>query len=334
MGLVEKLSENWPPQAWQDVHLAVALSGGADSVALLRRLAELKRQHGGKGELIALHVNHQLRGKESDGDAQWCVEFCRSLEVACKVLEANVAERADADGDGLEAAARDERYRLLTEACERQGVRYLATAHSRDDNIETVLFRLLRGTGLRGLAGIATTRPLTHSLSVVRPLLSCSRAEIIEYLTVSGQDFRTDSSNASLEFTRNRIRNELLPMLRSEFNANVDESIERLAEQAGQLQSFMEGQASQLLEKSCEWTTDVGFALNTTTLNAYPPLLTVETLRLAWRRVGLPEQAMTHRLWGQLAGLVSGSASTGVLNMPGNIRAERAGDILVIERAP
>jgi tRNA(Ile)-lysidine synthase len=180
MGLIEKLDESWPAEAWRDVHVAVALSGGADSVALLRSSAELKRQHGGKGELIALHVNHQLRGAESNGDAAWCVEFCRSLELQCEVLKANVTARAEADGDGLESAARDERYRLLIAACEQRGVRYLATAHTRDDNIETVLFRLLRGTGLRGLAGIATTRPLTNSLSVVRPLLSCSRAEVID----------------------------------------------------------------------------------------------------------------------------------------------------------
>jgi tRNA(Ile)-lysidine synthase len=332
MGLVEKLAENWPADSWRDVHVAVALSGGADSVALLRGLEELKAEHGGKGELFVFHVNHQLRGAESDGDATWCVELCRSLEVPCEVLLAEVVERAAAKGDGLEAAAREERYRILTAACEQRGVRYLATAHTRDDNIETVLFRLLRGTGLRGLAGIAFSRPLTNSLSVVRPLLSSSRMEVIDYLASLGQDFRTDSSNASCDFTRNRIRNELLPMLRSEFSANVDESLERLAEQAGEVHTLLEQQASQLLESSCEWATTMGFALNTTTLNANLPLLITETLRLAWRRAGLPEQAMTHQWWCQLADLAAGIASTGVLNLPGNIRAERAGKQLVVER--
>jgi tRNA(Ile)-lysidine synthase len=332
MGLVEKLAESWPAETWRDVHVAVALSGGADSVALLRGLAELKGEYDGKGTVFAFHVNHQLRGEESDGDAAWCEELCRSLGLPCEVLQAEVTARAAAVGDGLEAAARDERYRLLTEACEQRGVRYLATAHTRDDNIETVLFRLLRGTGLRGLAGIASSRPLTNSLSVVRPLLSCSRAEVIEYLASLGQDFRIDSSNASCDFTRNRIRNELLPMLRSEFSANVDESLERLAEQAREVNEFIEGQASQLLEKSYEWATPMGFAINISTLNVNTPLLITETLRLAWRRAGFPEQAMTHSWWCQLAELAAKSASNAILNLPGNVRVERAGDVLNVER--
>lgn len=334
MGLVEKLAERWPVAVWRDVHVAVALSGGADSVALLLGLEELKRLHGGKGELFAFHVNHQLRGAESDGDAAWCIEFCRSLGLTCEVLFAEVAARAAVEGDGLEAAARDERYRLLTTACQQRGVRYLATAHTRDDNIETVLFRLLRGTGLRGLAGIAPTRPLTQSLSLVRPILSCSRTEVLESLALRGQTFRTDSSNASCDFSRNRIRNELLPMLRVELNANVDNALERLAEQAGEVNAFLEVQAQQLLENSCEWVTDKGFALNIATLNANPTLLVTETLRLAWRRTGLPEQAMTHQWWCQLADLASESASNAVLNLPGNVRVERVDDILVIERVP
>jgi tRNA(Ile)-lysidine synthase len=133
---------------------------------------------------------------------------------------------------------------------------------------------------------------------------------------------------------RNRIRNELLPLLRSEFRANVDDSIERLAEQAGEVRTLVESQAEHVMERSCEWTTAMGFALNTTTLNAYPPLLVIEALRLAWRRAEFPEQAMTYQWWRQLAELASRSASSSVLNLPGNVRAERTGEVLMIERAP
>jgi tRNA(Ile)-lysidine synthase len=332
MGLGEKLNESWPGEVWRDVHVAVALSGGADSVALLRGLVELKRQHGGKGELLAFHVNHQLRGAESDGDAAWCLELCRTLSLPCEVLRAEVAARADADGDGLEAAARQERYRLLTAACEQRGVRYLATAHTRDDNIETVLFRLLRGTGLRGLAGIASHRPLTNSLTVVRPLLACSRTEVVDFLAMLGQDFRTDSSNASREFMRNRIRNELLPMLRREFSSNVDDSLERLAEQAGEVNEFLESAADKLLgEAQCQVNSGA-FQLNISAFGTGPSLVIREALRLAWRRAGLPEQAMSHQWWCQLAELAAAGASNKVLNLPGNVRAERAGDELVVER--
>jgi tRNA(Ile)-lysidine synthase len=333
MDLGEKLNEGWPAEAWRDVHVAVALSGGADSVALLHGLAELKRQHDGKGKLLALHVNHQLRGAESDGDAAWCSELCRTLSLPCEVMRAEVAARADADGDGLEAAARQERYRLLTAACEQRGVRYLATAHTRDDNIETVLFRLLRGTGLRGLAGIASHRPLTNSLTVVRPLLACSRAEVVGFLRTLGQDFRTDSSNSSREFIRNRIRNELLPMLRREFSSNVDDAIERLAEQAGEVNEFLELAANKLLgEAQCQVSSGA-FQLNISAFGTRPSLVIREALRLAWRGAGLPEQAMTHQWWCQLAEFVKGNASNIVLNLPGNVRVERVGEVLVIERS-
>jgi tRNA(Ile)-lysidine synthase len=333
MGLVEKLAESWPAETWRDVHVAVAFSGGADSVALLRGLAQLKGEYDGKGTVFVFHVNHQLRGEESDGDAAWCEELCRSLGLPCEVLQAEVTARAAAVGDGLEAAARDERYRLLTEACEQRGVRYLATAHTRDDNIETVLFRLLRGTGLRGLAGIASSRPLTNSLSVVRPLLSCSRAEVIEYLASLGQNFRTDSSNASSDFTRNRIRNKLLPMLRSQFSANVDDSLERLAQQAGEVNTFLETAADELLRKSECMVSAGEFRLQVAELGTRSSLLIREAMRLAWRRAGLPEQAMTHQWWCQLAELAMGSASTGVLNLPGSVRVERSGEVLVVERS-
>jgi tRNA(Ile)-lysidine synthase len=332
MGLGEKLNENWPVAAWRDMHVAVALSGGADSVALLRGMAELKRHQGGKGELLALHVNHQLRGAESDGDAAWCLELCRTLSLPCEVLWAEVAARAATEGDGIEAAARDERYRLLTAACEQRGVRYLATAHTRDDNIETVLFRLLRGTGLRGLAGIASHRPLTNSLTIVRPLLSCSRAEVVDFLASLGQDFRTDSSNASREFMRNRVRNELLPLLRREFSANVDNAIERLAEQAGEVHEFLESAADKLLHDA-ECVVGSGeFRLQVADLGCQSSLLIREALRLAWRRAGLPEQAMTHQWWCRLAELAAEGASTVVLNLPGNVRVERVGEQLLVER--
>ena len=177
--LLEKYAGSAPPAMWCDVHVAVALSGGADSVALLRAMCELKRQYGGRGKVFALHVDHGLRGAESSADADWCEQLCGRLAIPVQVLTAAVIARATEDGDGIEAAARAERYRVLTEAAEALGARYLMLGHTRDDQVETVLFRILRGTGMRGLAGIAASRPLTDSLTMLRPLLNCSRGEIL-----------------------------------------------------------------------------------------------------------------------------------------------------------
>ena len=331
MSLLEHFAADWPPDAWQDLHVAIALSGGADSVALLRAALDLKRQVGGKGEIFALHVNHQLRGQESDGDADWCASLCRGLGVSLQVLRGNVAERAAVDGDGIESAAREERYTLLTTAAEELGARYLATAHTSNDNIETVLFRLLRGTGLRGLRGIAATRMLSPSLTAVRPLLSCARHDVVEYLAALGQDFRTDSSNASRDFMRNRIRAELLPLLRADYSAGVDDAILRLAHQASEMHEFVETEARKLLATANAVTNDGEFTLRVTALHGQPAILVREVVRIAWREAKLPEQAMTHEWWCQLAVLAVGAASNVVLNLPGNVRAAVSGDVLVVK---
>jgi tRNA(Ile)-lysidine synthase len=331
--LLGKFGASAPPELWRDVHVGVALSGGPDSVALLRAARELKRQASGKGEVFALHVNHTLRGAESDGDAAWCKELCRQLNVALEVGAGNVTQRAVDDGDGLEAAARNERYRLLTEMAEARGARYLFFGHIRDDQVETVLFRILRGTGMRGLAGIAASRALTPSLTLLRPLLTCTRGEVMTYLDDCKQDYRFDSSNASSEFARNRIRTELLPLLREQYNAGVDEAVLRLAEQAGELQEYIETEAQAVLEGAREWVTPFGYALNTAALQKHSPSLIREVLRLAWREAQLPEQAMTHEWWTELANLTREGASDAVLNLPGSIRAEVAQGSLSIQRA-
>lgn len=332
VSLLEQFVTTAPPENWRDIHVAVAVSGGPDSVALLRATIELQRQADGKGEVFALHVNHNLRGAEADGDAVWCKELCDQLGIALHVGSGNVAARAAEQGDGIEAAAREERYQLLTTMAESQGARYLFFGHTRDDQVETVLFRILRGTGLRGLAGIAASRPLTPSLTLLRPLLACSRGDVLAYLSSRGQEFRVDSSNADAMFTRNRLRTELLPHLRTNYNAGVDEALLRLALQAGELQALVEAQAKEVLESSREWQSSMGFALNTGTLRKFSPLLVSEALRLAWREEHFPEQAMTREWWTELAHLTRADASDAVLNLPGNVRVELAKGILVVER--
>lgn len=312
--------------------MAVALSGGPDSVALLLATAELKRQVGGRGELFALHVDHRLRGAESEADALWCAQFCDRLGIPLQQLTADVATRATVDGDGIEAAARAERYRVLTEAAELRGARYLFLGHTRDDQVETVLFRILRGTGLRGLAGIGASRPLTPSLTLLRPLLKCNRDEVLQYLDECGQDYRTDASNAQAMFTRNRLRTQLLPQLRAQYNLGLDDALVRLADQAAELQAYVETQAAQVLKAARGPAMVDGFALDVAALRGKPRALIGEVLRLAWREAGFSEQAMTRPWWNKLANLTTTDTSTRVLNLPGNVRAELVEGLLAVVR--
>jgi tRNA(Ile)-lysidine synthase len=235
--LESKLAEAWPPAQWADVTVLVALSGGADSVALLRAMAALKR--GGAGRLCAAHLNHQLR-TDAEEDEQFVVELCGRLGVTCEVGRVAVDRLAAESSVGIESAARTARYRFLEQAAGRLGARFVVTAHTADDQAETVLHRILRGTGIRGLAGMARARPLGHA-TLIRPLLGVRRAELRVYLDDLAQPHRRDSSNLDLRFTRNRIRRRLLPRLQRQFNPDAVEALLRLGNLAGEVQAVIDG---------------------------------------------------------------------------------------------
>lgn len=323
-----QLADAWPLSEWRELHTVVAVSGGADSMALLRAIWSLKKQSGGPGVVTAVHVNHQLRSEESDNDEKWLSEQCQQIGVRLVARRVEVEAKAAEDGDGLESAARELRYRVFTEIAHELGARYVATAHHRDDQVETILFRLLRGTGLRGLRGMSRTRPLSPSVTLVRPLLTCRREEILDYLESIGQPFREDASNEQNAFSRNRLRNMLLPQLREQFNQGVDQALLRLAVQAGEAYEVVEQQARELLdecrvEDSAE--SNCLLALKLTPLTKQPHAVVIETLRLAWREAGLPEQGMSDATWRVLAGLIRihfafpmGKKHT----LPGNLLAE------------
>lgn len=300
-------------------------------MALLRLLQEIKLQLGGAGQLIALHVNHQLRGDESSADAQWCQQQCDQINVPLEVITCDTAKTAAESGEGIEAAARNERYQRLTAAAEQTGVRYLAVAHTCNDQAETVLFRILRGTGLRGLAGIPRTRALTTSLTLIRPLLDCSREMVTDYLKELQQDYRTDSSNSETRFTRNRLRHELLPLLREQYNLDLDGALVRLAAQAEGAKTLVEEQARLLLDRAKMQATGSSVSLCWSAFAGCEQTLVCEALRLAWREAGLAEQAMTYQWWTQLAELMQQPCDDTVFNLPGNVRASITGDRLTLE---
>ncbi|MEZ6112062.1 MAG: tRNA lysidine(34) synthetase TilS [Pirellulaceae bacterium] len=238
------LAASWPPAAWHDVRVVLAVSGGADSVALLRAMSALKTA--GAGSLVVAHFNHALRGDESDEDERFVARLAKELAAECFVERADHAtrrldERAataenvdDASLAASEATSRAARYDFLIRVAQRSGARYVVTAHTLDDQAETVLHRIVRGTGLNGLRGIRRVRPLTPDVSLIRPLLSVRRSQVVAYLKKLGQAFRTDATNEQPVYTRNRIRLELLPLLAANYNSQITDSLVRLAELAGE----------------------------------------------------------------------------------------------------
>lgn len=181
--------------------LHVAVSGGADSVALLLVLQELNVPI-----LNALHCNFSLRGEESERDEAFVRRLCEERKVRCLVRTFDTRREAERTGESIEMTARRLRYAWFAE---QEG--FIAVAHHADDNLETLLLNLLRGSGLRGLTGMKTD----NGRGILRPLLGVSRQEVLDYLEACGQTFVTDSSNADTQYRRNAIRHELLPLLRS-----------------------------------------------------------------------------------------------------------------------
>ena len=193
-------------------------------------------------------VDHRSRGAESDGDVAFVEALAAELGVDFFRRTLDPAElEAEARRQGSwESAARTLRYRALVDAAKAGSARYLATAHHRDDQLETLLFRLFRGAGFDGLRGVPAVRPLDEALVLIRPLLAVGRAEILAYLAQLNQPYRVDSSNASPRYARNRIRNELAPLLESIFPGRWESALLRLSELAAETETFFDAQTAPL----------------------------------------------------------------------------------------
>ena len=241
----------FPLDAWRSRRVCAAVSGGADSVALLRglvRLPEITDNPNLRRNFFVATVDHRSRGAESDGDVAFVEALAAELGVDFfrRTLDPTELEAEARRQGSWESAARELRYRALVDAAKTGGARFLATAHHRDDQLETLLFRLFRGAGFDGLRGVPAVRPLDESLVLIRPLLAVGRAEILAYLAQLNQPYRVDSSNASPRYARNRIRNELAPLLDSIFPGRWDAALLRLAELAAETETFFDAQTAPL----------------------------------------------------------------------------------------
>ncbi len=331
--LEAKLAVAWPPEVWRDVTVVVAVSGGPDSVALLRALASLKGEAGGAGRLVVAHFDHRLR-EDSAADAEFVRALARQLGLPFEKGEATAEQLAHPFTDGVEAAVRLWRYAFLQSTAEKIGARYVALGHTADDQVETVLFNLLRGTGLSGLAGMPRARALGSATSLIRPMLDVRRSEVLEYLDQIGQSYRTDPSNTSADFTRNRIRNEVLPSLREKFSTDIDQAVVRMAQLAGDAQALVENLADDLLERCLAGHRQAPeVRLSVAPLAAANRHLVREMFVALWRRMDWPLVNMGFADWDALAEMALPAGATQPCNcrtFPGNIQVRREDGALVV----
>ena len=229
--------------------VAAALSGGADSVSLLRALLMLREELG--ISVRACHLNHCLRGEESDQDERFCEELCGELSVPLDKARIDVSA-LKGKHESVEEAARRERYGFFREVLKNADISdkaaVIATAHTASDNAETVLFNLTRGTGAGGLCGIPPVRR-SEGLSVIRPLIGCTRGDVEGFLNALGQGYVTDKSNLSVEYSRNRIRLNVVPEL-EKINPSLAETITRMTKNLRGDNEFLDELTRNALENS------------------------------------------------------------------------------------
>lgn len=229
----------------------IACSGGPDSTALVHLLAGLRQSW--KLRIGIVHFHHGLRGRSADADMRFTEKLARSLQVPFVGGRGDVRKLALREHLSLEEAARKARYEFLEAVAGRRRIPCLALAHTLDDQAETVLMRMIQGTGLQGLRGIRTVRKL-GTANLVRPLLGFSKDEILEYLRSRGLEFRRDETNEEESFLRNRIRRRILPLLEREFNPRVKAALARIPEavtdEAEAVDAFLPGALKQTVISS------------------------------------------------------------------------------------
>lgn len=224
--------------------IVVGLSGGPDSVCLFHVLCSLKRKLQ-IGDIIAVHINHGMRGAESDGDEEYARRLAESMGAEFISFKYDVPAVAAASGEGTEEAGRRLRYAAFEKIRREKGAARIAVAHNMNDQAETVMMRIMRGTGLRGLAGIDHMRA---DGIVIRPLLDVKRSEIEAYCEENGLAPHIDSTNKQAIYTRNKIRLNLLPEIQRDFNPNIMEALVRLSEQAREDEDFIMNAAAEFAD--------------------------------------------------------------------------------------
>ena len=281
--------------------VVAALSGGADSVALLDGLLRAAKKSG--VVVVAAHLDHALR-TDSRADAQFCEELCEQLKVRLRTGRKKPSAKAHRDG-GLEEAARLARYSFLRRVAREEHASAVVLGHTLDDQAETVLMRLMRGSGALGLSAMKV-----WDGELLRPLLAIRRAGVMAHITAHRLPFRSDPTNADPAFLRNRVRQELIPLIERRFNPNIAEALGRTASTLAEEHAALRDVAAELLDRSAAPTLQ-GVAFEISVLKAAPEGLGKTALREALRRFGgLRSVSHIHleRLWGMVISGRGGSS--------------------------
>lgn len=321
---------------WQ-APAVIGVSGGADSTALLVALVAVAPGAEAAAGLIVTHGEHDLR-PEASADRDAVAALARRLGLRFVSRQLKVRGAGHPRGEGIEARARRLRYRFFADVARETGSRHVIVAHTADDQAETVLQRILRGTGPAGMAGMAAARQLCEGVALIRPLLAIRRQQVREWLLAIGQRWCEDATNRDTHYARNFLRHEILSRCADGAFPAATEAIVRLGRQAAQVSAALASAAGYILDRHAACHADGAIEIDTTPLAMLDRHLVAEVMAMLWRREGWPRRDMTARHYERLVDMLQAVAAEKAIprtEFPGGVAAAAAARRrLVLRRQP
>lgn len=331
-GLLEKVRNDIKENRLLELgaKIIIGVSGGADSVCLLKVLYDLKCDY--DLELFVVHVNHGLRGQEANKDESYVMELCKSLGIEAKTYSVNIKALGNKLGISEEEAGREARYKIFRRILENKNFDYIAVAHNREDQAETVMLNILRGTGIDGLCGMSIKQGM-----IIRPLLYISRNEIEAYLASNKIPYCVDSTNISNEYTRNRIRNILFPQIKSWFDIDITNQLFKLSFLVSHERDYLEEETNKhyniaLVSEAMSGTNYDEIVLSAEHLKTLPIALFKRIIRLAWERINSNRKNLETIHVDQIVSLCQNSHTGKKVHLPNGIKAKISYGRLVLSK--
>lgn len=327
---IEKVRRTIKKYRMLDKHdkVLAGLSGGPDSVVLLHVLLQLKKEYG--LDIHAAHLDHGFRGEESREDRRFCERLAKKMKLDITCKEVDVPTIARQKEISLEEAARLERYDFFRQVCSKKNIRKIAVGHNKDDQAETVLMRVIRGSGMTGLGGISPVRDLA-GLTIIRPLIETTRREIEGFTKENNLSFRHDSSNDKLIFTRNRVRQELIPYLEKNFNPNIKEGLANMAENLRLENEFLEKFAKRKFKGMSRVKTNE-LAIDIKKFKKQPEAMRKRILRSALACLNGNLRRFTYQHWKEMEELIDKRPGNSIVDLPGGINVIKNKTSLIVQK--
>ena len=297
-------------------HVVIGVSGGPDSVALVNILHNVNQRHFPECRLYIAHLNHKLRGAASDKDADYVKNLALQLNLPVIINEVDIASVSKESKLSIEESARIERYKFLEYCALNVGAHYVAVAHTADDNVETLLHRIIRGTGVLGLCGIKATRPISarSGITLIRPLLNIWKEDVINYLEMEKLSFRVDSSNMEKVYLRNRIRLDLIPMLEKSYNKKIKHALANLCKISNTNYRIIEELSASLSKASVLELGNNRSVIDVCAFLASSEIVQQSVLHDVFSEMDIPLKQMGYRKYVSIINYIKDSGGDKVLN--------------------